>query len=438
MEPQTANSRRRAMVLGSAALIALSSLISISPYGTGFMLSVGAVALPVLAFLMRRLPIVPTALLGGAGVVLVRTASFMAGGDTFPAAVAGAWPEFFFYVAWGVLLWLHTRRVPLQPFRLLAVLPLAAIDFAANMVELPLRIGLAAFTPQHLWQPALAAVCRTAMSALAMWLLERYGLLVMRRQDALRYRRLLLMTSMLDSELFWMQKSSAGIEATMADAYGLYQALAESRECRPHAARAMKIATDIHEVKKEYMLITRGIGDALKNSSYAGGSKSGGYPGNSRWDTGVSADSMSFSEICAILKNSLDADITVDIGRDFATRHHYAVMSVLHNLLANAVEAAGEGRAVIHLAQRQSGTDFIVTVADQSGGIDGEYLEEIFLPGFSSKMDGSTGEVNRGLGLCIVKGMVEEKFGGRVGVATGGGGTTFTLTVPASAWEEAP
>lgn len=418
MEPQTANSRRRAMVLGSAALIALSSLISISPYGTGFMLSVGAVALPVLAFLMRRLPIVPTALLGGAGVVLVRTATFMAGGDTFLAAVAAAWPEFFFYVAWGGLLWLYTRKVPLQPFRLLAVLPLAAIDFAANMVELPLRIGLAAFTPQHLWQPALAAVCRTAMSALAMWLLERYGLLVMRRQDALRYRRLLLMTSMLDSELFWMQKSSAGIEATMADAYGLYQALAESRECRPHAARAMKIATDIHEVKKEYMLITRGIGDALKNTTHK--------------------DSMAFSEICAILKNSLDADITVAVGRDFATRHHYAVMSVLHNLLANAVEAAAPGRAVIHLAQRQSGTDFIVTVADQSGGIDGEYLEEIFLPGFSSKMDGSTGEVNRGLGLCIVKGMVEEKFGGTVGVATGGGGTTFTLTVPASAWEGEP
>ena len=61
---------------------------------------------------------------------------------------------------------------------------------------------------------------------------------------------------------------------------------------------------------------------------------------------------------------------------------------------------------------------------------------QIFTPGFSSKINYATGEVNRGLGLAIVRELAEDRLKGSVTVACRDGGTVFTVRIPKTQLEE--
>ena len=120
----------------------------------------------------------------------------------------------------------------------------------------------------------------------------------------------------------------------------------------------------------------------------------------------------------------------------YTTRHHY-LMSIFRNLFLNAVEAAGPGQtAHIAVTQRREGDAFLFTVSDDCGGIPPARMSSIFTPGFSTKINYATGEISRGLGLPIVKDLVEQELGGAVSVTSQGGGTEFTLRIPISKLEE--
>lgn len=105
-------------------------------------------------------------------------------------------------------------------------------------------------------------------------------------------------------------------------------------------------------------------------------------------------------------------------------------MSVLRNLLNNAVEAAPDGEeAHLTLHVQSEGDELVFQVEDDCGGIPPRHLEQIFLPGFSSKINETTGEVNRGLGLTIVKELVEDRLHGSVSVRSEEGKTVFAVRV---------
>ena len=54
--------------------------------------------------------------------------------------------------------------------------------------------------------------------------------------------------------------------------------------------------------------------------------------------------------------------------------------------------------------------------------------------GFSTKINYETGEVNRGLGLSLVKDFIEFRLGGTIRVTSVPGKTVFTLTIPKEKW----
>ena len=73
---------------------------------------------------------------------------------------------------------------------------------------------------------------------------------------------------------------------------------------------------------------------------------------------------------------------------------------------------------------------FIFTVTDDGPGVREEDQPDIFKAGFSTKINFSTGEVNRGLGLNLVKDLVEGQFGGTLALSSIPGSTTFTIRIP--------
>lgn len=423
------NIRRRPVLLG-ALLVAVASQVSIGLVAMGFNVSAAVVLLPIFSFLSPGFPVLAAALLAAPGVFALRCAIQWAALGT----LAGCWgayaPELLFYVVYGVLLDLYLRRIPLTPFRWKKCVPLAAIDALANLAELGVRLGGGVFQPEIPLQLLAVGACRAALAWAALRALDGYGFQVLRREDAERYQRLLLMTASLKGEVAWMEKGTGLIEDTMNSAYQLYSQL--RRSGGEGADTALTIAKDVHEVKKEYFLIMRGISQAL--------------------DAETAQAGMRLSELMAILEQSTRrlaqalgraAEVSCTWEADFYTTRHFYLMSVLRNLLTNAVEAAGTGRTChIRLTQRCQGADVLFQVADDCGGIPADRLGQIFTPGFSSKINYATGSVSRGLGLSIVKDLAEEELGGQVAVeaippAEGRpGGTIFTVSIPRGKLED--
>lgn len=98
---------------------------------------------------------------------------------------------------------------------------------------------------------------------------------------------------------------------------------------------------------------------------------------------------------------------------------------LLHNLIVNAIEAAGQHRPVeITVATGSDGNAAQLTVADDGPGLPPDFDAGWFEPYVSTKPHGT------GLGLAVVKKIVEEHGGKVSGANRDGGGAIFTVTLP--------
>ena len=102
---------------------------------------------------------------------------------------------------------------------------------------------------------------------------------------------------------------------------------------------------------------------------------------------------------------------------------------VLGNLLANAIKFTPQGGRIALSVQQEAG-QAAIRVRDTGPGIAAELLPIIFEPFTQATQALARTEGGLGLGLALVKGMVE-LHGGNVAVAsTPGAGATFTVTLP--------
>ena len=126
------------------------------------------------------------------------------------------------------------------------------------------------------------------------------------------------------------------------------------------------------------------------------------------------------------------------IETDFQTDKQFQLLSVLRNLIDNAIEAAVDGRIrIVFSAQHQSGREvFIVT--NWGKPIPAESLPCIFDPGFSTKVDYTTGQVGRGIGLCLVRDLTEQELQGTIHVDACDDRTSFLVSIPTTSLEVSP
>jgi signal transduction histidine kinase len=115
-------------------------------------------------------------------------------------------------------------------------------------------------------------------------------------------------------------------------------------------------------------------------------------------------------------------------GAEIVTGDPMRLEQALQNLAANALRHTPKGGRVALNAALEAGA-IVVTVSDTGSGIAPEHLSRVFDRFY--KVDPSrTGQAaGSGLGLSIVKAIVE-RHGGRIAAASQAGGTTFTLTFP--------
>ncbi len=111
-------------------------------------------------------------------------------------------------------------------------------------------------------------------------------------------------------------------------------------------------------------------------------------------------------------------DIMMNIDRIYLSR-------IITNLVTNAQQAKSEERdSIINVDVEQTQKRVTIVVEDNGTGISPDKLEKIFEPNFTSKNSGM------GLGLTMVRKMIEDYQGGISVKSTLGKGTKFTITLP--------
>jgi K+-sensing histidine kinase KdpD len=122
--------------------------------------------------------------------------------------------------------------------------------------------------------------------------------------------------------------------------------------------------------------------------------------------------------------------VEIDDGLPLADVDYLLVEQVLSNLLENAARYTPPGTAVtVRAAAVPGGAEVEVAVVDHGPGVAEEERERIFDQFYRLRAEGR-GPLGTGMGLAIVKGIVEA-HGGRIWVeATPGGGATFALRLP--------
>lgn len=401
-------------------LIAVAAQFQISLFDTSFRISIGIVCIPVFLFLFDDISLPAITFFSGGTVFFSRILLYMFEQGTLEGSIINCFPEMFFYITYGLLLTLLTRRKTTLFKRWTDIFYFILMDYAANSVELLLRTTVSNFHFSTQASIILIAVLRSSIIWIFVSLLQRYHLVLLKQEHAERYQKLMLLISKLSGEVIWMKKNTTLIEETMNTSYRLFHELKRTGTDEELTKTALSVAKDIHEIKKEYTLILRGISDAL--------------------DMNVQDEGMYMREILRIVESSYHGspllknrtfELQAECPPKLYTDKHYFFMSIFRNLITNALEAAKESSDVIIRCRIfEQDPDYMIEVSDNGPGISKEDLKEIFHPGFSTKINYATGEVSRGLGLNLVQDLITNQLHGTIRAASEPGNTVFTIQIP--------
>lgn len=336
---------------------------------------------------------------------------------------AGAFmPEMAFYVLYGIIIRFTIYRRDLFRSEDIFVVALFG-DFFSNVLEVSLRVAFfdQVYTASVFLTLFIVAMIRALILLAILKIMKFYRMLLIREDHEMRYQRLIHMTMLLKDEMYWFEKNKVRIESSMAKAYRLFEQLNHSGE-PSLASDSLAIAGDIHEIKKEYELVLRGFKQIT--------------------EVEYEISKMQFSDMLKILEKTLSymtigRNLTIEFRTtdDFSTSNHFELMSILRNLISNSIDAVGQ-KGRIRVRQFKLGSVHHFIVEDDGRGIPENLREEIFAPGYSTKIDYETGEINRGLGLSLVKALVETHFGGKITVQSEPGKSTrFEIEIEESELE---
>ena len=422
----------RVLLIGVA--VALTSQLYFLPGAGGFRFSGAVILYPVL--LVKLLPVrpIPAPVAGAvtAGIVWFSRVfvAWVVGQALYGAALA-ALPGALFYLCYDALFLLMMSGRGKRPL-LRFWLGCFVADMLSNLVEIGLSSGFRYGVQPPVFYLILAAVAlvRSVCATGLLWWLGYYRRLLLLEERERRYQRLFLMTAQLKDELYFLKKAAGDIERVMGKAYELYEGLADGAQSEPAQNRqlALAIARDVHEVKKGHLRILRGI-EAEVEAAY-------------------DREVMNISDLMNILKESARKTfdrqkpqkirVFIRVEHAFVTREHNRLMSILRNLVTNAIEALEQEdmSGTIKVDEFLEADSIVFRVEDDGPGVPPRMRDKIFSIGYSTKFNPVTGDINRGVGLAAVQSLTEE-LGGSVTMETAQGhGCRFLVRIPRAQLEE--
>jgi two-component system sensor histidine kinase YcbA len=395
----------RLQMIVVAIVTAIGAEFKINPFhGDFFRIGLGVSTFLIFLLFMRHLPYVKTGIITG-----VLNAIFQ------NSIAAGL---YYIVFAFGMSR-IQKRMNYFQPLVLGGLV--AAIDFISNMTELLMRGIFLGTNTFHLNEWFFLATIAVVRSYFVIGLFSSISVSQMRILHAEQEKRIEQMLNIgtgLYGEVFYLKKSMENIEQITANSFDLYRKLKED-DLNSYSKQALGVSQQIHEVKKDSQRILAGL---LK-----------------LYDTEIVVD-MNLEEILHfVIKGNQEYSemlkkkirIVQEVEANFFTPHYIPLLTVLNNLVSNAVEAI-EKKGTIKVQVVEEEKEIIFVVSDSGKGIPEQDNNIIFEPGFTTKFN-EEGIAATGIGLSHVRDIVHA-FGGEIGVESSekSSGAKFVVRLPIS------
>lgn len=402
----------------AATCIALAAQINLPFFVNGFILTPAVILLPIFLYFNDDLNPIPLTL-GIAfaspffrGLLLLITNNYAI--ETIAQYIL---TDIVFYLCYGCMYYfLYWHRAYRNDSTFFFTIVLC--DYVSNILEVSLLLNFSDYSLDLFNILFLVALIRSLISCFIAFLYHYFTLMIRKKSHEKRYYQFLWSVSAVKSEVYFMNKNINEIERIMKNAYLLYKELYNENPSSINGSIALDIARDVHEVKKDYQNVIKGLGSffEVENDSY-----------------------MRLSDILKIVlmhsrglirERKLDILITVKKQIDLQVKNHYYLVSILSNIIVNSIDSIGNQHGgLITVIVRDQGEQLVISILDNGPGIPSEIKELIFQPGFSTKFNKYTGAIYRGIGLTNVKIIIEEQFGGNIKVVSEEGKeTTFLLS----------
>jgi len=373
--------------------------MKVNPFGGSFRFSLGIAAFFFGLLWFQSVPVLTTGMLTGMFILGFRIVLDQLISDVgWMESLQTHLPSAFYYFTFSLLIHLiKARRFLESPF--LVGLIGASVDFASNMVELQLRQLLHDF-PATTWESIFMLLFFGALrSFFAVGLYNSFSIRQVRAVGEVRQQeldRLRMIKTELYEEAFYLRKSMTHLEEITRESYQLYSRLLSTEHTE--SSIALHIAENVHEVKKDSQRMFAGLSNLINQEGLA--------------------PQLPIRELCGLvvranqkyaemLGKDIDLSLTCDVS--LATSQIYALLSVLNNLVANAVEAIGTSGWIgltVTLDQR----NIVFHVVDSGAGIAREEREWVFEPGYTTKYD-RQGNSSTGIGLTHARAIVHSLQG---------------------------
>jgi two-component system sensor histidine kinase YcbA len=384
--------------------VPIAGELKFHPFQDEFRISFGTTAFFFLLLWLR--PSFVAGVLTGATVVLFRIMLDFMSQDAFDVVHSFHMhlPAFFFYATFAGLFSLF--RVNLfHHLPLWVGLLGTAAEIGANLVELSFRSSS--------WDNVLQLSVIGPITAIALirsfFVLSFFNIIQLRqakwmeKQQRNRNERVLMLISNLYEESIHLKKTLHQVEDITRECYDLYRKMKDQGSDEwidRYSKQALSIAGQVHEVKKDNQRIYAGLSKLISEQ-------------NER-------DYMPMGELISMIVRAQEKYARLlgktiwfesDVAAPYLACHIYTTLSLVNNLVANAVEAIEDkGKVSISASLSESRQWIQFSVADDGPGIQVKDKELLFMPGFTTKYDVS-GKPSTGIGLCYVKEVIDNLQG---------------------------
>ena len=404
----------------------LASRIYLNMFVDGFIIAMSVVMMGIFLYAFKDLNPITACLLVGVFSPLFRLITLLIEGSDINTSILWALPDVVFFFSYSFFFGIVFKKLAYKSY-LKYYIRLVFCDFCSNICEMASRLLLLnqPFTEKNIEGLIILALARSFFITLVCVGIDFYKSLLTQKDHEENYKKLVLMASTFNSEVYFMGKNMNDIEDIMSNAFSLYKTLEKENYPKELQNISLEIAKDIHEVKKGYYRVIQGLQD-----NFLVDFKSKG---------------LSLHDIFIILSTYVETDsdikkikVTFDyhFDTDYHINDHFSFMSIMRNLVGNSMDNFErnnkKGSILIKCEDEIINNEKYckITCQDDGTGIPENIVDCLFEPGFTTKYDEETGDKNRGLGLTLVRDLLNDKFHGEINIENSKKGACFIIRIP--------
>lgn len=406
--------------LALAVAVPIAGEMKFFPLEGDMRVSLGTPVFFFFLLLSRKLHPLIAGLVTGTAVVTFRIflAQLTVDNSMVSDAFLQHFPVFFYYLTFALLFYFFKINALYNSPFLVGVLGVI-VEIAASMTEISFRNF---FSNSPITLNTIATIGGIAFIR-SFFVLGFFNIFVIREaklaeeQQRKRNEQMLLLVSNLYVEMIQLKKTMKNAETLTSDGYSFYREL-KDHSLDAHAKTALRIAGEMHEIKKDNQRIYAGLSKLMVKENLS--------------------DFMQVAEIIDVIttcnkryseSSGKRIEINSEISGNHPPYHTFMLLSVINNLVSNAVEAIEQSGEILLKIDRL-GEMTVIQVKDNGPGIAERNRKLIFEPGFTTKFDHG-GAASNGIGLSYIKNVIEN-LGGSIELdyLKEDFNTVFTINIP--------